>query len=109
MALNADGMDRSIYISYLFAYVAQMSSYSIGGNMLITASTNVKLAAYDFPWYKCDSRVRQVIHLIMIRANRQVNVRAPFIELSLETLGWVWDVLLIKKLNLILIHFNYRL
>lgn len=57
--------------------------------MLIDASTNVKDAAYDFHWYKCDTRVRKVVLMIIIHAQQKVNVKVPFFEVSLETFAWV--------------------
>ena len=89
MILKSDGFDRLIFIFYLCGYVLQIFSYSISGNMLINASTNIKDAAYDFHWYKCDVKIRKVIFMIMTRAQQKINVKVPFFEVSLETFTWV--------------------
>lgn len=89
MILRANGIDRLIFIFYLGAYVQQIFNYSISGNMLINSSTNIKNAAYDFQWYKCDARVRKVILMIITFAQQKVDVKVPFFEVSLETFAWV--------------------
>ncbi|XP_070491487.1 odorant receptor 24a-like [Chironomus tepperi] len=85
MILKSDGIERLNFMFYLCAYVQQIFNYSISGNMLINASENIKNAAYDFHWYKCDVRVRKVILMIMTRAQQTVNIKVPFFEVSLET------------------------
>lgn len=89
MILKSDGIERLNFIFYLCAYIQQIFNYSISGNMLINASENIKDAAYDFHWYKCDARVRKVIFVIMTRAQQKINVKVPFFEVSLETFTWV--------------------
>jgi hypothetical protein len=59
----------------------------LSGDMMITASTGIAQACYDIQWYKCNMKVRRAILLIMIRAQRKVNVKIPFLEISLETFG----------------------
>ncbi|XP_070502795.1 odorant receptor 24a-like [Chironomus tepperi] len=89
MILKANGIDVLIFIFYLGAYVQQIFNYSISGNMLINASTNIQVAAYEFHWYKCDIRVRKTILMIIIRAQQKVQVEVPFFEVSLETFAWI--------------------
>ncbi|KAL7037839.1 hypothetical protein ACKWTF_009375 [Chironomus riparius] len=89
MVLKSDGIERLNFFFYLCAYVQQIFNYSISGNMLINASENIKNAAYDFHWYKCDVRIRKVIFMIMTRAQQKVNVKVPFFEVSLETFTWI--------------------
>ncbi|KAG5673639.1 hypothetical protein PVAND_003668 [Polypedilum vanderplanki] len=72
-------------MSYLIAYLLQMLCYAISGNMMINSSANVATSCYDFQWYKCNAKVRKVIWMIMIRAQKPVNVEIPFLEVSLET------------------------
>ncbi|KAG5669816.1 hypothetical protein PVAND_000109 [Polypedilum vanderplanki] len=78
-------VDLMIFMSYLCGYLLQMLSYAISGNMMIEASANVAVSCYDFQWYKCNTKVRRVILMMMIRAQNSANVEIPFFEVSLET------------------------
>lgn len=81
--------DILIFIVYIIGYTIQMFNYAYAGNLLVVASTDITVTAYNLPWYKCDTKVRKAILMIMIRAQKEVNIKIPFIVLSLETLGFV--------------------
>lgn len=99
MMIKSEGVESLVFIFYLCAYILEIYIYSACGNLLIDSSLKVNDAAYNFHWYKCDVRTRKAIYLIMIRAQRKVNVKVPFFEVSLETFAWVsW--LKIEKKNL---------
>ncbi|KAG5679706.1 hypothetical protein PVAND_009256 [Polypedilum vanderplanki] len=87
--MTADGIDRFIFVAYICAYVVQIYNYTLSGSFMIESSLRVKEAAYNFPWYRCDSRVRAQIFLIIIRSQRQINIDVPFFEVSLETFAWI--------------------
>lgn len=89
MIITSVGTGRIVFILYLCAYILQIFVYSTCGNMLIDASLKVNDAAYNFHWYKCNVKIRKAIYLIMLRAQRKVNVQVPFFEVSLETFAWV--------------------
>lgn len=57
--------------------------------MLGEASSNIQNSAYDFHWYKCDGRVREMILMIIMRGQRKTAVDVPFFEATLETFGFV--------------------
>jgi murein tripeptide amidase MpaA len=52
---------------------------------------NVATAAYNFPWYKCDKDVRIMIQQIMLRAQKEYVISAPFVVVSMETFTKVSD------------------
>nr|QGW45394.1 odorant receptor 21 [Bradysia odoriphaga] len=85
MILLAEGAAKIIFVNYIIASTTQVFVYSIGGNMLEDASTGIYFTAYDFPWYKCDERIRRTIQMIMIRSQRKTAIDVPFFEASLET------------------------
>jgi 7tm Odorant receptor len=87
--LLADGADKLIFVNYIIASTTQVFVYSIAGNMLEDSSTNIRFSAYDFPWYKCDDRVRKLILMIIIRTQKKTAVDVPFFDCSLETFGTV--------------------
>lgn len=89
MILLAEGAEKLIFVNYIIASTTQVLVYSLGGNFLEDASTSVRDAAYDFQWYKCDKRIRKLIQLMMLRAQRKTAVDVPFFEASLETFGAV--------------------
>lgn len=89
MIITSVGTGRIVFILYLCAYILQIFVYSTCGNLLIDASLKVNDAAYNFHWYKCNVKIRKAIYLIMLRAQRKVNVQVPFFEVSLETFAWV--------------------
>jgi odorant receptor len=89
MIMLADGAAKLIFVNYIIAATTQVFVYSMGGNMLEDASTNIRIVAYDFDWHKCDQRIRKLILMIMIRAQRKTAVDVPFFDASLETFGTV--------------------
>lgn len=89
MILLAEGAEKLIFVNYIIASTTQVLVYSLGGNFLEDASISVRDAAYDFQWYKCDKRIRKLIQLMMLRAQRKTAVDVPFFEASLETFGAV--------------------
>lgn len=92
MIIKSVGADRMVFILYLCAYILQIFVFSLCGNLLIDSSLKVNDAAYNFHWYKCNVKIRKAIYLIMIRAQRSVNVHVPFFEVSLETFAWVSSI-----------------
>jgi odorant receptor len=91
MVLLADGANRLIFVNYIIASTCQVFVYSMGGNLLADSSAGIQEAAYSFEWYKCDKKVRKLIHMMMIRAQKKTAVDVPFFQTSLETFGSVSD------------------
>lgn len=89
MIMLADGAAKIIFVNYIIASTTQVFVYSISGNMLEDASTGISFTAYDFPWYKCDERVRKTIQMIIIRSQRKTAIKVPFFDASLETFSAV--------------------
>lgn len=89
MILLADGAAKLIFVNYIIASTTQVFVYSFGGNMLENASTNISFCAYDFEWYKCDERIRKLILMIILRAQKKTAVDVPFFQVSMETFGTV--------------------
>lgn len=89
MITLAEGAAKIIFVNYIIASTTQVFVYSIGGNLLEDASTGISFSAYDFPWYKCDERIRKTIQMIMIRGQKKTAVDVPFFEASLETFSVV--------------------
>lgn len=89
MIMLAEGAAKIIFVNYIIASTTQVFVYSISGNMLEDASTGISFAAYDFPWYKCDERVRKTILMIIIRGQKKTAIYVPFFEASLETFSLV--------------------
>lgn len=89
MILLAKGADKLIFVNYIIASTTQVFMYSLGGNFLEDSSTAIQQAAYDFHWYKCDVKIRKLILMIMVRAQRKTAVDVPFFKVSLETFASV--------------------
>lgn len=90
MVLQSDNIENSIlFTCYTCAYISQTFVFCACGNMLIIAGQKVNTVAYNIQWYKCNAKVRRAVLMIMIRAQRDINVKVPFFELSLETFAWV--------------------
>jgi gustatory receptor len=87
----AEGADKLIYLNYIVASTTQIYIYSIGGNMLVESSTNVQRAAYNFEWYKCDIKIRKLIHLMIVRSQRKTAIDVPFFEASLQTFANIFQ------------------
>jgi len=73
-----------IYFLYACGVVAEAYIFAYAGSALIYSSTGLKDAAYNFEWYKCDTRNRKMILFIMHRAQRRVCIEVPFFQASLE-------------------------
>jgi hypothetical protein len=71
------------------AATSQVLAYSIGGTMLSNSSHSIKLAIYDFPWYKCNLKVKRAILMIIRRADRETAMTVPFFKANIETFGTV--------------------
>lgn len=93
MIMLAEGATKIIFVNYIIASTTQVFVYSIGGNMLEYASTGISFSAYDFPWYKCDERIRKTILMIITRSQKKTSVHVPFFEVSLETFSSVSAIL----------------
>jgi hypothetical protein len=89
MILLAEGAEKLIFLNYIIASTTQVFVYSLGGNFLLDSSMGIQDAAYDFHWYKCDVKIRKLILMIMLRAQRKTAVDVPFFKASLETFGSV--------------------
>lgn len=96
----ADGAEKLIFVNYIVASTTQIFVYSFGGSLLVDASQRIEIAAYNFHWYKCNAKVRSLILMIMIRAQKKTGIDVPFFEASLETFMSVsWLDLLRKMLR----------
>jgi len=73
-----------IYFLYAVGAVTEAYIFGYGGSALIYSSNGMKDAAYNFEWYKCDTRNRKTILFIMQRAQRKVCIEVPFFQASLE-------------------------
>lgn len=89
MILLAEGADKIIFVNYIIASTTQIFVYSIGGSLLGDSSSRIQEYAYNFHWYKCDKRIRKLIHLMILRAQKKTAVDVPFFQTSLETFGLV--------------------
>lgn len=85
MIMLADGAEKLIFVNYIVASTTQIFVYSFGGSLLVDASQRIEIAAYNFHWYKCNAKVRSLILMIMIRAQKKTGIDVPFFEASLET------------------------
>lgn len=90
--LLSEGADKLIFVNYIIASTCQVFVYSMGGNLLADSSAEIQEAAYNFQWYKCNKKIRKLIQMIMIRAQRKTAVEVPFFQTSLETFGSVSGV-----------------
>lgn len=89
MILLAEGAQKVIFINYIIASTTQVFVYSMGGNLLADSSAKIQEYAYNFHWYKCDRKIRKLIHLMILRAQKKTGVDVPFFQTSLETFGSV--------------------
>jgi hypothetical protein len=89
MILLAEGAEKLIFVNYIVASTCQIFVYCYGGELLVDSSTKIQLSAYNFEWHKCDIKIRKLIHMIIIRAQRKSAVDVPFFQASLETFGSV--------------------
>lgn len=85
MLLLSEGHEKFIYQAFLLGTSTDTFVYTFGGTILIEASTRVEKAAYNFQWYKCDSKIRKMIVLIIARSQKEVGVKVPFFKASLDT------------------------
>lgn len=57
-------------------------------------SEELNRTAYDFPWYRYRKNVRQIIQMMMLRAQKPSRVDVPFFEASVVTfstvIDWTW-------------------
>lgn len=93
MILLAEGAEKLIFLNYIVASTTQVFVYSLGGTILVDSSTKINFAAYNVHWYKCDSRCRRAILMIITRSQRQSGINVPFFDTSLETFGSVCTLL----------------
>jgi odorant receptor len=89
MIMLAEGVDKLIFLSYIAASTCQIFIYCFGGTLLIESSTQIQFSAYNFPWYKCDCKIRKLILMMMIRGQKSTAIDVPFFETSMETFGFV--------------------
>ncbi|KAG5669907.1 hypothetical protein PVAND_000197 [Polypedilum vanderplanki] len=89
MFLQTNDASIMIYVFYISAYFVLSFNYTYSGNALINASTGIYQTSYNFPWYKCNVKVRRVILFILIRAQKKVNLKVPFFEVDMETFASV--------------------
>lgn len=93
MTLLSDGVNKMLFANYVAVATIQVLIYSIGGNMLGEASTNIRQSAYNFHWYKCDGKVRKLILMIMNRTQKKTVIEVPFFEVH-TTCFWkvTWEL-----------------
>lgn len=48
-------------------------------------SSNVGDAAYSFEWYRADKRIQKMVILLILRAQRESQVKVPFIIVDAAT------------------------
>jgi odorant receptor len=89
MILLIKGAEKLVFVNYIAASTCQIFVYCYGGELLVASSTNIKSSAYNFPWYKCDVKVRKLILMMIVRAQKKTAIDVPFFETSMETFGFV--------------------
>jgi len=81
------------FMQYFFgtlSLVAEAFVFAYAGHTIISSSSALQDAAYNFDWYKCDTRNRKMILMIMIRAQKKICMKAPlYFEASLKSFGVV--------------------
>jgi len=85
MLFLTTGGEWAQYFLFAFVVVAEAFVFSLAGHMLITSSSAMNEAAYNFLWYKCDRRNQNIICMIIARAQRKISFKVPFFEASFET------------------------
>ncbi|XP_038121708.1 uncharacterized protein LOC6045479 isoform X3 [Culex quinquefasciatus] len=84
---KADILVRIIFLFGSLGILTEIYIYSFGGTLLMEESENVCHRAYNFSWYRYDREVRQLIQMMMVRAQRPCRVEIPFFEASVVTFG----------------------
>lgn len=82
MTILADGVNKLPFVNYVLGATVQTLIYSMVGNALGEASTNLRDSAYNFHWYKCDNETRKLILMIMKRAQKKTVIEVPFFEVA---------------------------
>ncbi|KAG5669906.1 hypothetical protein PVAND_000196 [Polypedilum vanderplanki] len=89
MLIQTDDATIFIYVFFISGFLVSTLNYSLSGNTLINASTKIQETAYNFPWYKCNVKVRKALLMIIFRAQKKVNLKVPFFEVNMETFTMV--------------------
>ncbi|XP_063709112.1 odorant receptor 22c-like [Culicoides brevitarsis] len=83
--LLAPGLIKITYISYIIAATTQVFIYSYAGGQLEEACNNIEVATYGISWYRMDSRNKKLLMKLLMRSQRTVQIKAPFVTASLAT------------------------
>ncbi|KAL9925015.1 odorant receptor 24a [Glossina fuscipes fuscipes] len=75
-----------VYIVHTCAVLAEISLYCLGGTAVMECSEELALKAYCSQWYDYSVRIQKMTLLIMIRAQRTITVKVPFLTPALPML-----------------------
>ncbi|XP_062556836.1 odorant receptor 10a-like [Armigeres subalbatus] len=87
--MKADQFNKLIYVWYSLGITTEIYLYSYGGTHLNEESEKLSGAAYDFPWYNYRKNVRNIIQMMMIRAQTPSRVDVPFFDVSVVTFSTI--------------------
>ncbi|XP_055642280.1 odorant receptor 10a-like [Toxorhynchites rutilus septentrionalis] len=87
--MKAEGFGKLKFIWYTLGVLTEIFVYSYGGTHLMEESERIGDSAYDFPWYRYRKDVRQLIQLMMIRAQKPSRIEVPFFEASFVTFSTI--------------------
>ncbi|XP_065094434.1 odorant receptor 10a-like [Ochlerotatus camptorhynchus] len=87
--MNAEGLNKLIFVWYSLGIITEIYVYSYGGTRLMEESEKLSQTAYDFPWYRYRKNVRQIIQMMMLRAQKPSRVDVPFFEASVVTFSTI--------------------
>jgi len=85
MLTMTEGGEMAIYIFYTGVQFLDGFVFALGGSALTNSSLCFKDSAYNFEWYKCDTKSRKAVLLLIMRAQKKISITVPFFEASLET------------------------
>ncbi|XP_021709171.1 odorant receptor 10a isoform X2 [Aedes aegypti] len=87
--MKAEGLNKLIFVWYSLGILTEIYLYSYGGTQLMEESEKLSRTAYDFPWYRYRKNVRQIIQMMMLRAQKPSRVDVPFFEASVVTFSTI--------------------
>nr|XP_029717663.1 odorant receptor 10a-like [Aedes albopictus] len=87
--MKAEGPNKLIFVWYSLGILTEIYLYSYGGTQLMEESEELNRTAYDFPWYRYRKNVRQIIQMMMLRAQKPSRVDVPFFEASVVTFSTI--------------------
>ncbi|XP_030387815.1 odorant receptor 24a-like [Scaptodrosophila lebanonensis] len=74
------------YVVYCICVSAEIFLYCLGGNFFVEGCSELARDVFDSAWYAHSIRVQKMTLLIILRAQRQLQIQIPFFSPSLETL-----------------------